>query len=371
MVKIESSPSTDFSIECCSIDAVKVEANGSKHQELLALLRKHAQSFPSELPKSLPPLRSVNHDIDIVGCDSPPSRPPIRLSQPELDELQRQLEDLLRRGFIEPSKSPFGAPVFFVKKADGTLRLVCDWRQLNKVTIKTQACLPSVDDLFDTVQGSRYFSRLDLMSGYNQVRVNPPDIPKTAINTAFGHFQFTVMGFGLTNAPATFTALMNHILRPFLRRSVVVFLDDILIFSRSWQDHLKHLDEVLSALEQEKMFCKPSKCLFAASKVKFLGHVVSGECLEADPDKLSVVQTWPCPESVSDVRKFLGFANFFRRFIERFAAISRPLEELTGKYAQFCWTPACQRAFDCLRQALVSAPVLRLPDTNKLFRHLT
>ena len=252
------------------------------------------------------------HEIEVQEGSQPPSRPPFRLSQPELEELKRQLDDLLLHDFIEPSKSPYGAPVFFVRKADGTLRLVCDWRPLNSITVKTQACLPNIEDLFDTIQGAQYFTKLDLMSGYHQVRVRPQDVPKTAINTAFGHYQFKVMGFGLTNAPATFMAMMNDVLRPFLRKCIVVFLDDILIFSKTWQDHLSDVDAVLTALGREELYCKLSKCQFAASSVSFLGHIVTGKSIAPDPDKIKAVESWPVPSSTTEVRRFLGFANFFR-----------------------------------------------------------
>ena len=260
---------------------------------------------------------------------------------------------------------------FFVKKADGTLRMVCDWRQLNKVTVKTQACLPSIEDLFDAVRGAKYFSKLDLKAGYNQVRVEDQDIPKTAINTPFGHFEFTVMGFGLTNAPATFMALMNDVLRPFLRKFVVVFLDDILVFSRSWTEHLTHLDAVLTALKEQSLFCNFIKCEFALSSIKFLGHIVSGTSLKPDPEKLTVVQNWKTPTSVTEVRQFLGFTNYFRRFIDHYSFIARPLEELTGKYARFSWSKQCHDAFAHLKESLTSAPVLRLPDVEREFRLIT
>ena len=180
------------------------DLDDQQRKQLAALLEEFGDVVPKELPARLPPRRDVNHDIDQEPGTAPPSRPPYRLSKPEMDELQRQITALLEKGFIEPSKSPFGAPVFFVKKADGSLRLVCDWRELNKITIDNEACLPNMDDLFDTVQGCKYFTKLDLHSGYNQVRIRENDIPKTAINTPLGHFQFKVMGFGLCNAPATF-----------------------------------------------------------------------------------------------------------------------------------------------------------------------
>ena len=178
--------------------------------------------------------------------------------------------------------SPYNAPVFFIKKKDGGFRLVCDWRQLNKITVKNKACLPNIDDLFDTVLGSKYFTKLDLASGYHQVRIRESDIPKTAINTPIGHFEFKVMGFGLTNAPATFSSMMSRVLQPFLRKSVVVFLDDILIYSRTWNDHLRHISEGLGALRCHELFCKPSKCEFAASSMNFLGHCITGSTLAPD-----------------------------------------------------------------------------------------
>ena len=301
----------------------------------------------------------------------PPSRAAYRLPKPEMDELQAQLTELLRKGFIEPSKSPYGAPVFFVKKSDGSLRMVCDWRNLNRITIKNKACLPNIDDLFDTIQGSSYFSKLDLRSGYNQLRIRQEDVPKTAINTPFGHFQFRVMGFGLTNAPATFQSLMNSILQPYLRRFVVVFLDYILIFSKSWQDHLEHIQTVLETLRKNRLFCKQSKCEFGVKDVLFLGHRIDGECIAPDPKKLKAVREWQPPTTVTEVRQFLGFANYFRRFIEHYSTISRPLEEITGKHARFEWSGPRQHAFESLRQALLSAPLLKLANVQKPFRVAT
>ena len=173
-----------------------------------------------------------------------------------MDELQCQLEVLLDKGLIEPSRSSYGAPVFFIKKSDGSFRLVCDWRELNKITVKNEACLPNIDDIFDTIQGSKYFTKLDLRLGYNQVCVRDEDVAKTAINTPLGHYEFKVMGFRLCNTPATFQSLMNDVLRPYLCKFVVVFLDDILIFSRNWKEHVKHVRLVLEALRKNQLYCK-------------------------------------------------------------------------------------------------------------------
>ena len=348
-----------------------VETDSLKRLELQNLLDKYSDCFPDELPSDLPPKRLVNHEIDLEPGSSPPSRPAFRLSRPELDELQRQLNELLKRGLIEPSKSPFGAPVFFVKKADGSLRLVCDWRQLNRITIKNKACLPNIDDLFDAVQGSQYFSKLDLMSGYHQVRIREEDIPKTAINTPLGHYEFKVMGFGLTNAPATFQSLMNSILHPYLRKKVVVFLDDILILSKSWDEHLQDVSEILNVLCSQKLYCKPSKCVFATKSVKFLGHCITGQTLTPDKSKLEAVSTWPRPTSIPEIRKFLGFANYFRRFVPNYSHIARPLEEHTGRYAKFSWSDNMEKAFQKLKQCLLIAPVLELFNPDKKLRVVT
>ena len=234
----------------------RIEVSGERAAEMQQLLKEFRDQLPENLPDSLPPKRFVDHEIQLEAGGTPPSRGAYRLPKPELDEMQVQLTKLLQKGFIEPSKSPFGAPVFFVKKTDGTLRMVCDWRDLNRITVKNKACLPNVDDLFDAIQGSTYFSKLDLHSGYNQIRIREEDVPKTAINTPFGHFQFRVMGFGLTNAPATFQSMMNDILRPYLRKFAVVFLDDILIFSKTWEDHLAHVRTILTALKEHQLFCK-------------------------------------------------------------------------------------------------------------------
>ena len=292
-----------------------------KQRDFDELLQRFSDVFPDDLPSQLPPERSVDHEIEVEHNSTPPSKAVYRLSKPEMDELHKQLTALLGKGFIEPSKSPYGAPVFFVKKADGSLRIVCDWRDLNKITIKNKACLPNIDDLFDTVQGARYFTKLDLRSGYNQIRISEKDVPKTAINTPFGHFQFRVMGFGLTNAPATFQALMNSILQPYLRDFVVVFLDDILIFSKTWSEHLRHVSTVLETLRAYKLFCKPSKCEFGLRDVIFLGHKLSGLSISPDPNKIAAVKEWPAPSSIKEVRQFLGFANYFRRFIDHYSMI--------------------------------------------------
>ncbi len=212
---------------------------GNQREQMQQLLRTNADCLPESVD-ALPPRRHIDHRIDLVPGAAPPHRKPFRLSQPQLVELKKVLQKLVEKGYIRPSVSPFGAPVFFVPKPDGSLRFICDWRQLNKITIKNKACIPNVEDLFDKVQGAKFFSHLDLHLGYNQVLIKDEDVHKTAIATPFGHFEWVVMGLGMTNAPATFQTLMNDVFRTLLFDFVVVFLDDILIFSNSFEEHLKH-----------------------------------------------------------------------------------------------------------------------------------
>ncbi len=334
---------------------------------LSALLRRFDDCLPDSVTE-LPPKRHIEHSIDIVPGAHPPHRKPFRLSQPELLELKDVLAKLLAKGFIRPSVSPYGAPVFFVRKADGGFRFICDWRELNRITIKNKACIPNVEDLFDRVQGARFFSHMDLHLGYNQVLVKESDVHKTAIATPFGHFEWLVMGLGMTNAPATFQTMMTDIFRPFLFDFVVVFLDDILVFSNTLDEHLRHLESVFEVLRQHKLYAKPPKCTFGASEVKFLGHIISGDTIRADPAKLECVAAWAQPTGVREVRTFLGFANYFRRFIADFASVAAPLESLLRQGVRFSWGDQHQAAFDGLRTRLLSAPVLRLPDGRRPYR---
>ncbi|GJZ16563.1 putative reverse transcriptase domain-containing protein [Tanacetum coccineum] len=240
--------------------------------------------FPEELP-GIPPIRDVEFNIELIPGAEPISKAPYRMAPIELKELKDQLQELLERGFIRPSVSPWGAPVLFVKKKDGSMRLCIDYRELNKITIRNRYPLPRIDDLFDQLQGAKHFSKIDLRSGYHQLRVKEQDISKTAFRTRYGHYEFLVMPFGLTNAPAVFMDLMNRVFHEFLDKFVIVFIDDILVFSKSKEEHEEHLRTVLQILRQEKLYAKFSKCEFWLSKVAFLGHIVSAEGITMDPAK--------------------------------------------------------------------------------------
>ncbi|WMV58989.1 hypothetical protein MTR67_052374, partial [Solanum verrucosum] len=306
--------------------------------------------------------REIDFGIDLLPDTQPISIPPYRMAPTELKELKEQLKDLLEKGFIRPSQSPWGAPVLFVKKKDGSLRMCIDYRQLNRVTVKNKYPLPRIDDLFDQLQGASHFSKIDLRSGYHQVKVRECDIPKTAFRTRYGHYEFVVMSFGLTNAPAIFMDLMNRIFKPYLDSFVVVFIDDILIYSHSEEEHMGHLRVVLERLREEKLYAKYEKCEFWLKEVAFLGHVVLGDGIKVDPKKTDVIRNWPRPLTPSDIRSVLGLAGYYRRFVNGFSSIASPMTKLTQKKAKFEWTDECERSFQTLKDKLVSAPILSLPD---------
>ncbi|KAL4037959.1 hypothetical protein IC575_001562 [Cucumis melo] len=286
---------------------------------------------------------------------------------PPTKGVEGPLQELLDKGFIRPSVSPWGAPVLFVKKKDGSMRLCIDYRELNKVTVKNRYPLPRIDDLFDQLQGATVFSKIDLRSGYHQLRIRDGDIPKTAFRSRYGHYEFVVMSFGLTNAPAVFMDLMNRVFKEFLDSFVIVFIDDILIYSKTEAEHEEHLHQVLETLRANKLYAKFSKCEFWLRKVTFLGHVVSSEGVSVDPAKIEAVTNWTRPSTVSEIRSFLGLAGYYRRFVEDFSRIASPLTQLTRKGTPFVWSPACEKSFQELKQKLVTAPVLTVPDGSGNF----
>ncbi|KAL0554363.1 hypothetical protein IC582_008282 [Cucumis melo] len=330
------------------------------------VVRDYPDVFPEELP-GLPPHREVEFAIELEPGTVPISRAPYRMAPAELKELKVQLQELLDKGFIRPSVSPWGAPVLFVKKKDGSMRLCIDYRELNKVTVKNTYPLPRIDDLFDQLQGATVFSKIDLRSGYHQLRIKDEDVPKTAFRSRYGHYEFIVMSFGLTNAPTVFMDLMNRVFREFLDTFVIVFIDDILIYSKTEAEHEEHLRMVLQTLRDNKLYAKFSKCEFWLKQVSFLGHVVSKAGVSVDPAKIEAVTGWTRPSTVSEVRSFLGLAGYYRRFVKNFSRIATPLTQLTRRGAPFVWSKACEDSFQNLKQKLVTAPVLTVPDGSGSF----
>lgn len=325
------------------------------------LLEEFKDVFPDDLPNGLPPKRSFDFKIILQPLASPQKRPLYKLSQLETEELQKQLADLLEKGFIQPSSSPWGSPILFVSKKDGGNRMCVDYRALNQLTVKNCYPLPRLDDVFDKLRHARYFSKIDLRSGYHQIRLAPESVPLTAFRTKYGLFEFLVLPFGLTNAPATFMSLMNDVFRECLDKFTMVYLDDILIYSSTYNEHIEHIHKALSLLRENKLYAKRSKCEFAKTSVEYLGHIISDQGFSMEEDKIKSIQNWPRPTCKRDVQSFLGLVNFYRRFIRNCSRISRPLTKITGN-VPFNWTNYEQNAFDKLRKAVTSAPVLRAFD---------
>ena len=329
--------------------------------EDIPIVKEFPNVFPDDI-SGLSPDREMEFTIDLIPGTEPISIPPFRMVPVELRELKAQLEELLSKGFIRLSISPWGAPVLFVKKKDGSLRFCIDYKKLNRVTIHNQYPLPRIDELFDQLQGSRVYSKIDLRSGYHQLRVQESDVPKTAFRIRYGHYEFLVMPFGLTNAPAAFMDLMNRVFQPYLDRFVIVFIDDILLYSGSSEEHSEHLRIVLQTLKEWQLYAKLSKCQFLLDRVTFLGHVISAEGVSVDPQKIEAVVNWKPPKNVPEVRSFLGLAGYYRKFVEGFSKIAAPLTKLTRKDVKYNWVDACQQSLKELKGRLTSAPVLALPN---------
>ena len=317
------------------------------------------------MPKGLPPSRQTGHTIELVENAKPTFRPLYRLSPFEHEEVRKQVAELLDKGWIEPSSSPFGAPILFVQKKDKSLRMCVDYRALNQQTVKNRYALPRIDDLIDQLSGARFFTSLDLAQGYHQIRVTKEDVPKTAFRTPLGHFQYLVLPFGLTNAPATFQSVMNEIFRECIGRFVLVYLDDILVYSRTPQQHIEHVRSVLEILRKNRFYAKLKKCQFMTSQLLYLGHIISEQGIRPDPAKIVALQGWKTPMNVHDVRSFLGFGNYFRKFVQAYSSLVLPLTELTKKDKLFEWSPECEHAFQGLIWNLTNAPVLAIVDPQK------
>ena len=273
---------------------------------------------------------------------------------------------MLKRGIIEPSSSAWSSPVVLVKKKDGSTRFCIDFRKVNAVTTRDAQPLPHIDDTLDLLGGASYFSTLDLASGYWQVEVDPLDREKTAFITPFGLHQFRVMPFGLSNAPATFQRLMEQVLAGLHWSTCLVYLD-IIVFSRTVADHLDQLRDVFTHLKNAGLTLKPSKCHLLQMEVRYLGHVVSGKGIQTDPEKVRSVFDWPIPLNQKDLKRFLGLASYFRRFVQGFAQVAAPLNALTNKGKEWMWTADCTHAFLELKKRLVSTPVLVMPQFTQEF----
>jgi len=321
--------------------------------------------FKKAVAEVLPPHRSYDHKIPLKEGFTPPFGPLYSLSKPELQALRQWIDENLSKGFIRASSSPAGAPILFVKKKDGSLRLCVDYRGLNEGTIKNRYPLPLIRETLLQLSKARYYTTLDVRGAYNLLRMAEGEEWKTAFRTRYGLFESLVMPFGLTNAPADFQRFINDVLHPFLDNFCTAYLDDILIYSDTLQEHKIHVKQVLEVLAKAGLHLKPEKYEFHRTEVTYLGLIISNEGVKMDPRKIEAITKWESPRNLHDVRAFLGFANFYRRFIQGYSLVVAPMTALTRKDIKFEWLEACEKAFQQLKTAFTSAPVLKHFDPDQ------
>jgi hypothetical protein len=299
------------------------------------ILQEYAGIFPSEVPVVLPPLRGIEHQIDLIPGASLLNRAPYRTNPEETKEIQRQVQELLDKGYVRESLSPCVVPVILVPKKDGLWRMCVDCRAINNITIRYRHPIPRLDDMLDELSGAVVFSKVDLRSGYHQIRMKLGDEWKTTFKTKFALYKWLVMPFGLTNAPSTFMRLMNEVLRAFIRKFMVVYFADILIYSKSIDKHIDHFRAIFNALRDAHLFCNLEKCTFCTDRVSFLGYVVTPQGIEVDHAKVEDIHGWPIPKNLSQVQRFLGLAGFYHHFVKDFSTIAASLNELIKKGVPF------------------------------------
>jgi hypothetical protein len=361
-------PRMSFSSSFCSNNCLSspavIQINSATIPEAY---KEFSEVFSEEEEAKLPPHRKYDIAIDLVPEANPRHGPIYSLGPREDKELKETIEKPLAQGWIRPSKSPMASPILFVKKKNGTLRMCVDYRKLNAMTVKNSYPLPLTQDLIEKLSDAKIFTKLDLKSGYSLVRIKEGDEWKTAFKTKYGLFEYLIMPFGLANAPAAFQHLMNDIFRDLLDVHVIIYLDDILIFSKSEAEHPTHVHEVLRRLKENNLYCNTEKCTFHVKEIDYLGLIILDKGVQVDQSKVTAALNWAAPRNVKNVQEFLGFVNFYRRFVPNFANVARPLYNLLRKDNPWQWSASEQGAFDALKAALTSARLLLQPDVRKPF----
>jgi hypothetical protein len=365
----------DLSSSDVASEAVNAQAKTSSRKELAnsspkfrmrlcKLLRECEDVVPSDpdFKFPFPPKRTLDFEIDMIPHEKIPSKVVYKMSPIEQEELRKQLDELIARGFIRPSQSPYGSPVLFVKKKNGQMRMCVDYRAINALAVKWKYPIPDINMLLDQLRGARYFTKINLNQAYYQVRVGESSKKYTAMLTRWGLWEWNCLSFGLSNAPSHFSRLMMDVFKDFTDIFVLVFLDDILIYSSSESDHLEHIAAVLEKLREHQLYARADKCDWGMEKVDFLGQIVSAEGIGMDPSKIESVRDWPVPQTRTEVLAFKGLAGYYRRFVKNFSEIAGPLSALSSEKVPFVWGKEEQQSFDQLKLALTTAPVLMAPD---------
>ena len=321
------------------------------------------------MPESLPPIRDISQQIDLIPGAVLPNKVAYKMTPQQNEEIARKIQELLDKGLIRKSLSPCAVPSVLAPKKDGKWRLCTDSRAINRITIRYRFPIPRIEDLLDCLGGASYFSKIDLKSGYHQIRIREGDEWKTAFKTNEGLYEWLVMPFGLSNAPSTFMRLMNEVLHDFIGKFVVVYLDDILVYSRNKEEHLQHLKMVFQRLQEQKLKINLEKCDFLKQELVYLGFVISKGELKMDPSKVEAIINWPTPTAIGEVRSFHGLATFYRKFIKNFSNICAPILDTIkgGGKTKFEWNNAANKSFEELKQKVAKYPILVLPDFNKVF----
>ncbi|KAA0055925.1 Ty3/gypsy retrotransposon protein [Cucumis melo var. makuwa] len=371
MMKNWETKDQGYLVECRAMEKRDTEGREADDQitetgkeRMATIISKYSDVF--ERPGRLPPQRGIEHHIYLRQGTDPVNVRPYRYAHHQKEEIERLVDEMLTSGIIKPSTSPYSSPVLLVKKKDGSWRFCVDYRALNNVTIPDKFPIPVVEELFDELNRADTFTKIDLKAGYHQIRMCPEDMEKTAFRTHEGHYEFMVMPFRLTNAPSTFQALMNQVFKPFLRRFVLVFFDDILVYSKGMEEHVQHLEVVLGILRESELYANFDKCHFAKPRISYLGHYISVKGIEVDPEKIRAVKEWPTPSNLREMRGFLGLTGYYRRFVQNYGSIAAPLTRLL-KAGAYKWTEETEATFEKLKKAMMTLPVLAMPAFNLPF----